>query len=185
MKQSLGSFLSGLMAKNTFSQAFVAREIGISRQQLNYIMHDQRDVTLPVALKLESLFALQEGAILRVQNDFKIQQYKNEVKQQLFDKLMQANAFWSYDNVSIEQLSDELLIEKVFVHLDMDDIAKLFILYHKAYVRKVWQENMAISGDYLFDLNVMIALYYFNIKKPEKFLRQQEQKHLKKLLNNA
>lgn len=185
MKQSLGRFLSDLMAKNSFSQSYVAREIGIPRQQLNYIVQNQRDVTLPVSLKLESLFALPEGTVLRVQNDYKIQQYKLEIKRQLFDKLLSANAFWSYDNVNIKQLSDELLIELVFVHLDMDDIAKLFELYPKAYVKKIWQENMAISGDYLFDLNVMIAIYYFNIKKPEAFLRQQERKHLKKLLQNA
>ena len=44
---------------------------------------------------------------------------------------------------------------------------------------------MVIQGDYLFDLNVMIALYYFNIKQPEKYLKRVEREHLKKLLTHA
>jgi len=44
---------------------------------------------------------------------------------------------------------------------------------------------MAIQGDYLFNLNVMIALYYFHIKRPEKYLRQIEREHLKKIVEYA
>jgi len=42
-----------------------------------------------------------------------------------------------------------------------------------------------ICRDYLFNLNVMIALYYFDIKRPEKYLRQVERKHLNKIVDDA
>ena len=44
---------------------------------------------------------------------------------------------------------------------------------------------MAIQGDYLFNLNVMIALYYFNIRQPEKYLKRVEHEHLKHILEHA
>lgn len=99
--------------------------------------------------------------------------------QRLVDSLNKINAFWSYAGVTPENVSDEVLIEKVFIYLDMKDIALLFELYPRNYIRKVWRENMAIQGDYLFSLNVMIAMYYFDIKHPEKYLKRVEREHLK------
>jgi hypothetical protein len=67
----------------------------------------------------------------------------------------------------------------------MTDIDKLFELFPKKFVQKVWRENMAIQGEYLFDLNVMIALYFFHIRKPEAYLHRQETLHLNKLTRYA
>lgn len=44
---------------------------------------------------------------------------------------------------------------------------------------------MVIQGDYLFDLNVMIAICYFGIKQPEKYLKQLERKHVKTITDYA
>lgn len=44
---------------------------------------------------------------------------------------------------------------------------------------------MAVQGDSLFNLNVMIAMYYFNIKQPEEYLKRAEQAHVKHLLDYA
>ena len=185
MKERLGQYINKLMVREHYNQSALARELGISRQMLSSIVLDQKEVSLPLSLKIESLFSLPEGTVLKIQNDCKIRQYKEELRKGLFEKLIQARAFWSYDEVSTETLPDELLIEKVFVHLDMDDIAKLFELYSKKFIHKVWRENMAVQGEYLFDLNVMIALYFFHIRKPEAYLRRQELLHLKKLTHYA
>ena len=185
MKERLGQYINKLMVREHYNQSALARELGISRQMLSNIVLDQKEVSLSLSLKIESLFSLPEGTILKIQNDCKIRQYKEELRKDLFEKLIRARAFWSYDEVSTETLPDELLIEKVFVHLDMDDIAKLFELYPKRFIQKVWRENMAVQGEYLFDLNVMIALYFFHIRKPEAYLRRQELLHLKKLTHYA
>ena len=173
------------MVRDQYNQSALARELGISRQMLSYVVLDQRDVTLPLSLKIESLFSLPEGTILKMQSDYRIRQYKETLRRELFEKLDGAHAFWSYENVTADTLPDDLLIEKVFVHLDMDDIAKLFELFPKKYIQKVWRENMTVQGEYLFDLNVMIALVFFHIKKPEAFLHRQEMSHLKKLTHYA
>lgn len=185
MKECLGQYINKLMVREHYNQSALARELGISRQMLSNIMLDQKEVSLPLSLKIESLFSLSEGTILRIQNECRIRQHKELLRKDLFEKLMQAHAFWSYSEVTMETLPNELLIEKVFVHLDMADIDKLFELFPKKFIHKIWRENMAVQGEYLFDLNVMIALYFFHIRKPEAYLRRQEMLHLNKITRYA
>lgn len=185
MEENLGQYIGRLMARDHYNQSALARELGVSRQMLSNIVLDQKEVSLPLSLKIESLFSLPEGTILKIQNDYKIHQYKDQLRKDLFEKLTQAHAFWSYSEVTVETLPDELLIEKVFVHLDMADIDKLFELFPKKFIQKVWRENMAVQGEYLFDLNVMIALYFFHIRKPEAYLHRQEMLHRKKIAQTS
>ncbi len=49
----------------------------------------------------------------------------NALKLELIDKLKQENCFWSFNNDTIE-ISDEILIEKTLLHLDLPEIDKLF-----------------------------------------------------------
>lgn len=122
---------------------------------------------------------------MKLQAEVSINKYKLMLKDELVNDLLQVNSFWSYTNVTSENIPDEELIEKVFVKLDMADIDKLFELYPRNFIKKVWEEKMIIQGEYLFSLNVMIALYYFNIEQPEKYVKRIEKKHLKKILNSA
>ena len=142
-------------------------------------------MSMPLALKLESFFNLHEGELLKKQAEERVRYYKQKLKSELVERLLEVNAFWSYAGISAEDISDDELIEKVFIHLDLADIAKLFELYQRDFIRKVWKDKMVIQGDYLFNLNVMIALFYFNIKRPEKYLRQVEREHFKKLVDHA
>ncbi len=101
----------------------------------------------------------------------------------MVEALVGVNAFWSYDNIKADTIPSEELIEKVFIYLDLKDISKLFELYQRDYIRKIWREKMAIQGDYIFNLNVMIAMYYFDIKKPEQYLKRVEREHIKQQLS--
>ncbi|OJV87710.1 MAG: hypothetical protein BGO34_10865 [Bacteroidia bacterium 44-10] len=114
-----------------------------------------------------------------MQAEESVHDYKKQLKRKLVDSLSKVNAFWSYADVTSENIPDEELIEKTFTFLDLKDIALLFELYHRDYIRKVWRKNMAVQGDYLFNLNVMIAMYYFNIKQPEKYLKRAEQQRFR------
>ena len=67
----------------------------------------------------------------------------------------------------------------------MDDIELMFELYPRKQIMKVWREQMAIQGEYMRMLNIMIAMYYFGIKGPERYLERVERQHLNKLLKNA
>ena len=185
MWNSAGQYIESLIRNGGYSQSEVAREIGVPRQSLSYVIAGRRDLSMPLALKLESFFNLREGELLKKQTEENVRNYKQKLKNDLVKRLLEVNACWSYTAVSTEEISDEELIEKVFIHMDMSDIAKLFEIYKRNYIRKVWKEKMVIQGDYLFNLNVMIALYYFDIKRPEKYLRQVERKHLNKIVDDA
>ena len=57
--------------------------------------------------------------------------------------------------------------------------------YPRNLIKQIWTERMAIQGEYMQMLNVMIAMYYFNIKEPEKYLAKVEKQHFNKLLKHA
>ncbi len=182
---SVGQYIDSLIKDGGRKQSDVARGIGVQRQLLSYVIAGRRELSMSLALKLESFFNLPEGILLKMQAENSIRSYKQQLKNELAKQLLKANAFWSYANVSAAEIPAEEMIEKTFIYLDLKDIAKLFELYPRDYIRKIWRKKMAIQGDYLFNLNVMIALYYFDIKQPERYLKRVEREHLKHLLENA
>ena len=104
-----------------------------------------------------------------------------EIKKSLLQKLKNERVFWSYNPASITEdtVTDDVLIEKTLIYLDIEDIDLLFLHYKPNYVKKVWREKMAFQGDYLFTLNRFLAWYYFKIKNPDKYLKRIENKHFK------
>ena len=51
------------------------------------------------------------------------------VKQELLAKLKQEHCFWSYNESSVNEVSDEILIEKTLLHLDLEEINQLFQIF--------------------------------------------------------
>jgi plasmid maintenance system antidote protein VapI len=182
---SIGQYIESLINKSGHRQSDIARSVGVPRQLLSYVVGGKRELSMSMALKLESFFNLPEGKLLKMQAEESIKNYKLGLREGLVKELLRVNAFWSYAEVSEANVSDEELIEKTFIYLDLKDIAKLFELYPREYVYKIWRERMAVQGDYLFNLNVMIALYYFDIRQPEKYLKQIERKHIKQQFSYA
>lgn len=106
----------------------------------------------------------------------------NKQPQQYYlKKLKDAHAFWSYEQVKIDYLDDEVLIENVLIHLDMDDIIILFRQYPKNLIKKVWMEKLVRQEPMYHNLNRIIALLFFNIKNPERYLSISKHKILKSL----
>lgn len=182
---NVGKYILTLAAKEGYSQSDVARRTGISRQMLSYIIAGERKLTLPQALKIESLFSLKTGTLILMQDEDYIKKYQISLRHSLCMKLIEVNAFWSYDNAAEDDISDEDIIEKTLLLLDMDDISRLFELYSRKFVRKVWESRLASQGEYLHSLNMMIAQYYFNIQSPEQFLRRREATHIHKVTQDA
>lgn len=183
--KNVGQYIESLIKEAGYKQSDIARAIGVPRQLLSYIIAGRRELSMQLALKLESYFNLQEGKLLKMQAEATIRNYKQLKKTELAQQLLKIKAFWSYANVSAQNISDDELIEKVFIYLDLKDIAKLFELYPRNYVQKTWKEKLAVQGDYLFNLNVMIALYYFDIRQPEKYLKKIEREHIKHQVTHA
>ena len=51
------------------------------------------------------------------------------IKQELLSKLKQEHCFWSYNEDSIKDIPDNMLIEKTLLHLDLEEISQLFLVY--------------------------------------------------------
>ena len=185
MSYSVGEYIQNLISTSGMSQSDIAREIKIPRQLLCYIIGGKREMSLQVAMKLESFFSLPDGTLIKMQAVQAIQQRKQSIRNHLCGQLLAKNAFWSFDVKSFEEIPDEELIEKCFTVLDMDDIDLMFEIFPRKRILQVWRERMAIQGEYMQMLNIMIAMYYFGIKEPEKYLARVERQHFNNILKNS
>ncbi|MBE6229708.1 MAG: hypothetical protein E7119_03850 [Bacteroidales bacterium] len=185
MNYNVGEYIQNLARDSGFSQSEIAREIKIPRQLLCYIIGGKREMSLQVAMKLESFFSLPDGTLMKMQAQQSVQQRKRSIRNHLCGQLVAKNAFWSFDVKSFDDIPDEELIEKCFTVLDMDDIDLMFEIFPRKRILQVWRERMAIQGEYMQMLNIMIAMYYFGINEPEKYLARIEKQHFNNILKNS
>ena len=83
------------------------------------------------------------------------------VKSDLLAKLKQEHCFWSYNEESVNEISDEMLIEKTLLYLDLEEIDQLFTIFPYKIIKKVWLEHLIPQEEYLYTLNRFFAWYYF------------------------
>lgn len=185
MNYNVGEYINELISHAGKSQSIVARDIKVSRQLLSCVINGKREMSLQLAMKLESYFSLPEGELIKIQSMQAIQRRKQDIRNYLCESLVNKNAFWSYEVKSFDDIPDEELIEKCFTILDMNEIDLMFELFPRKQIQQIWQERMAIQGEYMQMLNVMIAMYYFGIKEPEKYLAKVEKKHINNLLKKS
>jgi hypothetical protein len=105
-----------------------------------------------------------------------------ELKLYLIKRLKQANAFWSYNVEAIKDVPDNLLVELVMLHLDLDDIDKLFELYSFKKVKDAWIKNLVAQGERYYILNRFLAWYYFHVKRPGSYVKAMATRELNKKL---
>lgn len=105
---------------------------------------------------------------------------KNRIKPYLIERLKQEKAFWSYEDNSIKDVPDSILVELVMLHLDLDDIDKLFVLYPYKQVKQAWIENVVAQGDRYYVLNKFFAWYYFKMKNPEAYVKSMATRMINK-----
>ena len=185
MSYNIGGYINDLIIHAGLTPAVLAREINVPRQLLSYVINGKREMSLQLAMKLEAFFSLPEGKLIKMQAIQAVKKRKQSIRNHLCEQLITKNAFWSYDVKSFETIPDEELIEKCFTTLDIDDIDLMFELYPRKQIQQVWRNRMAIQGEYMQRLNVMIAMYYFGVKEPEKYLAKAEKQHINKILKES
>jgi hypothetical protein len=94
------------------------------------------------------------------------------LKQQIADKLIAGRLFWSYDSVNSSDIPDHVLIEKVLIHLDIDDIDNLFHIFPWKKIKEVWLKEVVIHDSLYHSMNILLAFLYFHIRKPEAFIEK-------------
>jgi hypothetical protein len=94
------------------------------------------------------------------------------IRDDLIRKINSNHVLWSYQKKEKDCIIEDLLIEKTLVHLDIDDIEKLFLLYPM---------NKVIPDNRFHSMNLLFAYLYFNIKKPAQYLERKRKGHYEKL----
>ena len=100
-----------------------------------------------------------------------------QAKQQLIGLLKEEQCFWSYSPDSIDNISDDILIEKVLLYLDMPQIDTLFQLYPYKKIKQVWLDRLIPQLDYYYSLNRFFAWYYFKSKRPDQYVKSMATRH--------
>lgn len=104
-----------------------------------------------------------------------------DIRNLLKQELIKQWTFWSYKNPEPDLIMDDILIEKTLIHLDIEDINKLFLVFSKREIRKIWNEKVVINDAQFHSMNLLFALLYFKIKNPEGYLKRCLNKHNKAL----
>lgn len=107
---------------------------------------------------------------------------KVSVKPYLIEKLKQEHCLWSYDNGSIHDMPDDVLIELVMLYLDIDEINMLFSIFSYKKMKRVWIENVVAQGERYYNLNYFFAWYYFHAKRPRSYVKAMATRQLNKRL---
>ena len=92
-------------------------------------------------------------------------------KRVLWRQLEQAGCLWSYAK-NANSINDNLLIEKALLYLEFEDLHRLCELYPMKRIQRVWREKMVSQGDYYCIINWLLAVMFFDIKEPEKYLKR-------------
>ena len=83
-----------------------------------------------------------------------------DIRNRIMNKLIEAGAFWSYDEVSVRSN---------------------IILFPKQKIKKVWLDKLVVQGDFYYSLNRFYAWYYFDIRYPDRYLKSMQTRHLSRL----
>ena len=105
-----------------------------------------------------------------------------QLRKRLEKKLIVRNAFWSYDKSSIVLMPDDVLIEKVLLHLDIEDVQALFYLFPKKEIKKVWQDVVLPRDPLYRNINKLYAFMFFNIEHPDRYIRYYKNKYIKSIV---
>lgn len=104
------------------------------------------------------------------------------IKEELLAKLKEEHCFWSFNESSIKEIPDDILIEKALLYLDLAEINLLFQIYPFKKIKQVWLNYLVPQGKYLYTLNRFLAWYYFKSKRPDAYIKSMATRHLNKML---
>jgi hypothetical protein len=102
--------------------------------------------------------------------------FKLKTEMQWEEEVDRENVFWSFDQSSLSEISDDVLIEKVLLYLDIDDIKLLFRLFPVKKIQPVWKDSMLSQEPMYHQLNRLYAFLFFEIQNPDKYIRDFKNK---------
>ncbi len=100
-----------------------------------------------------------------------------ELKKMALAKEISPYAHWSYASIDLSDISDENLIEAVLLHGKDPLKRRLFDIYKKDIVKRIWRERLIIQGGRLNNVNQHIASELFQLKNPSDYIQRAYKKH--------
>ncbi len=85
-----GEFLSEEMQARGIKQVELSKELGLSKTEINLVVHGKRGITVPLAIKLEKAFGISAGTWMNLQIKFEIDVWKKKEKEELITKEIKA-----------------------------------------------------------------------------------------------
>ena len=104
-----------------------------------------------------------------------------DIRDLLKQELTEKRVFWSYKNPENDLIPDDILIEKTLINLDIEDINKLFLIFPKGKIKRIWNSKLVINDAQFHSMNLLFAILYFKIKNPESYLNRHLNRHTKAL----
>ena len=92
-------------------------------------------------------------------------------KVMLWRQLEKSGCVWSY-NKGAKEINDDILIEKALLFLEFEELHKLREIYSMHHLKDVWRKKLVSQGDYYEIINWLLAAMFFDIKKPDKYLKR-------------
>ena len=82
MNYNIGEYIGNLILNAGITQAKLARDINVPRQLLSCVISGKREMSLQLAIKLESYFSLPDGELLKMQTMQAIKKHKQSIYSQ-------------------------------------------------------------------------------------------------------
>jgi hypothetical protein len=102
-------------------------------------------------------------------------------KEQLFIKLKQKGIFWSFsNNISFDDMNENIFIEYVLKYGDFDDLASLFNLYPHKFIKEIWISKLKSDKSFI-KTNMLIARVFFNMDVESSYFKDSKNERFEKL----
>jgi addiction module HigA family antidote len=86
-----GEFLSEEMEARGIKQVELSKELGLSKTEINLVVHGKRGITVPLAIKLEKAFGISAETWMNLQIKFEIDVWKKKEKEELITNEIKAS----------------------------------------------------------------------------------------------
>ena len=85
----------------------------------------------------------------------------NEIEPYLIKRLKQEHCLWSYDQRSVKDIPNDIVIELAMLYLDIDDINLLFKIFPYKEIKQTWLTNCVAQREQFYNLNIFFAWNFF------------------------
>lgn len=172
-----GALVKDIISRLGMSQVELASRCSEHSQTISAILKGQRDIPIPLSVKLDRALDLEPGTIAIAQTKYQVASEMKRMhvkdiqsrKQAILEKVKLSGGLWSYQGIP-EHLDDDSIIEAALIHLDLEDMPELFQIWSRSHIKAVWKNRLVSQGKRMNILNYILAVKLFGIRKPDNYL---------------